>query len=218
MYKLNPKPLILLLATLFINLPFGFAMADAYHEGKNYRVLERPGIPSVPGKIEVREFFWYGCPHCYQLEGKISAWSRTLPSDVNFIHTPAVAAPHWELLASGYFAASNLGVAKEAHAALFDALHKDRKRIATAEQLAAFYKDYGVEESAFLAQLNSFAVKTALRKSEQSFRQYGLTGVPAVIVNGKYQVLGQSYDEMLRVVDFLIDKERQAMNSVNKVK
>ena len=218
MYKLNLKKIILLMSVLFANTFLGVVMADNYVEGKNYRVLERPGIPSVPGKIEVQEFFWYGCPHCYQLEGKISAWSKTLPADVNFIHTPAVAAPHWELLASGYFAANNLGVAKEAHAALFDALHRDRKRIATTEQLAAFYKDYGVEEAAFLAQINSFTVKTALRKSEQSFRQYGLTGVPAVIVNGKYQVLGQSYDEMLRVVDFLIDKERQALNTSTKAK
>ena len=195
--------------TLALTLFGAASYAAEYVEGTHFRVLEKPGIPSAPGKIEVRDFFWYGCPHCYSLEGKMSVWKKTMAEDVNFVATPAVAAPSWKLLGSAYFAAENLKVAEKGHTALFDALHKDRQRIATPDQAAAFYSQFGVSKEAFLEQMESFAVKTSLRRAENLFRQYQLTGVPAIIVNGKYQVTSKSYDEMLRIVDFLIEKERR---------
>lgn len=189
------------------------AYSESYVEGEHYKVLDKQGIPSVPGKIEVREFFWYGCPHCFKLEGKLSEWKKTLPADVNFVTTPAVAAPNWQTLGAAYLAAGNLGILEKSHSATFNAIHRDRKILNTPEQIAEFYTQFGVAKQDVLDQMESFGVKTSLRKAEALFRQYQLTGVPAIIVNGKYQPIGHSYDEMLRVVDFLIEKERKEMIS-----
>ena len=171
------------------------------------------GFQEVLGKIEVKEFFWYGCPHCYTLEGKLKEWKKTLPSDVNFVGAPAIAAAHWKVLGLAYLAAENLGISEQSHDAVFAALHKDRKILSTPEQVAEFYSQFGVEKEAFLEEMNSFSVKTAARRAENLFRQYQLTGTPALIVNGKYQPVSRSYDELLRIVDFLIEKERKAMDS-----
>ncbi len=182
--------------------------AEIFVEGRHYQVIANPGIPEIPGKIEVREFFWYGCPHCFSLEGKLQSWKKNLANDVSFITTPAVAAPHWKPLGAAYYAAESLKIKDQSHSAMFNALHRDKQRIQTPEQIAAFYSQFGVEQQAFLDQMESFSVKTSLRKAESLFRQYQLTGVPAIIVNGKYQPVSSSYDEMLRIVDFLIEKER----------
>lgn len=187
--------------------------AANYVEGTHYQVVAKPGIPSVPGKIEVLEFFWYGCPHCYKLEGKVTKWKKSLPEDVNFVAMPAVAAPHWKVLGSAYFAAESLGIAERSHSGVFNAIHRDKRPLNTPAQVASFYTQYGVTEQQVLDKMESFGVKTSLRKSESLFRQYQLTGVPAIIVNGKYQPISKSYDEMLKVVDFLIERERKEMLS-----
>lgn len=185
------------------------AQAAEFEEGKDYMLLANPGIPAVPGKIEVREFFWYGCSHCYTLQGYIPEWKKTLPADVNFVVTPALAANHWKLLGTAYFAAESLAIAEKSHEPLFDYIHKDRNQLSTPDEVAAFYEQYGVSKDDFLKQMNSFTVKTELRKAEALFRQYQLTGTPAIVVNGKYVPASRSYPEMLRIVNFLIDKERR---------
>jgi thiol:disulfide interchange protein DsbA len=200
----------LLLGVFLLGCFPSFAQAEVFKEGEHYMLVDNPGIPSEPGKIEVREFFWYGCPHCFSLEGKITPWKKNLSEDVNFIATPAIAAPHWKLLGNAYFAAKSLGIVEKSHASLFASIHKDRKRYTTPEQVAEFYSQFGVSKEDFLKQMNSFSNKTSMRKAEALFRQYQLTGTPAIVVNGKYVPASRSYDEMLRIVDFLIEKERKA--------
>jgi len=128
---------------------------------------------------------------------------------VNFVLTPALAASHWTLLGSAYFAAESLGVAEKTHDALFDYIHKDRNQLSTPDAVAVFYEQYGVSKEDFLKQMNSFTVKTEMRKAEALFRQYQLTGTPVIVVNGKYVPASRSYPEMLRIVDFLVEKERR---------
>ncbi len=206
------KFLKLSIFTLTVALAFFSALAVSaeYQEGKHYRVLENPGIPSEPGKVEVREFFWYGCPHCFKLEGALDSWKKSLPDDVSFVPTPAVSAPHWKVLGNAYYAAESLGIADKGHKAMFKALHVDRQRYNTPAQVAEFYAQFGATEQEFMDKMNSFSVKTAMRRSDNLFRQYQLTGVPALIVNGKYQVVGANYAEMLKITDYLISKERKA--------
>lgn len=191
----------------------GFAAESAgkYIEGRDYKVLKTPGIPSTFGKIEVREFFWYGCPHCFKLEQSISPWKRGLAKDVDFVMTPAVAAPHWKVLGAAYYAAKNLGLSDKAHSDIFNHIHKHRHSLNTPGQVAKFYSQYGVSKDEFLKEMESFSVKTAMRKSTSLFRQYQLSAVPAIVVNGKYQPMAKTYQEMLKVVDFLVEKERKAM-------
>jgi thiol:disulfide interchange protein DsbA len=207
-YFSKALPVTVILISMFTSV---LVYSAEYIEGEHYRVVDKPGIPATPGKIEVREFFWYGCPHCFSLEGKLTPWKKTLASDVNFVATPAVAAAHWKVLGSAYLAAENLGISEKSHSAVFNAIHRDRQILNSPQQVATFYTKFGVTEQDFLDQMNSFSTKTALRKAESLFRQYQLTGVPAIIVNGKYQPISRSYDEMLRIIDFLIDKERKEM-------
>lgn len=216
--SINVKAINIMVISIVGLMFSSLVFSESYVEGKHYLVLDKPGIPTAPGKIEVREFFWYGCPHCFSLEAKVATWKKSLASDVHFVASPAVAAPNWQVLGAAFFAAENLGIAEKSHTAVFNAIHRDRKILNTPDQVADFYTQFGVSKQDFLNQMDAFSVKTSLRKSEALFRQYQLTGVPAIIVNGKYQPTGHSYDEMLRVVDYLIEKERSEMRSGSVVK
>jgi thiol:disulfide interchange protein DsbA len=195
------------LATLtLVALPV-FAFAADPVEGKDYTVLPSPGTVEVPGKVEVREFFWYGCPHCFRLDPFIESWLATKPANVNFIRTPAAMNPDWEVNARGFYVAQMLGLEDKTHVAMFNAIHKDRQQLFSEGNLASFYAAYGVPASTFEADYNSFAVIGKIAQSKQLAQQYGLDGVPALIVNGKYKVGGET-GHAIEVVNFLVAKER----------
>lgn len=186
--------------------------ADAYTAGKDYRVLMSKGTVDKPNQIEVREFFWYGCPHCFRLDPFITTWLKTKPADVNFVRTPAALNPVWEQNARGYYAVELLGKETETiHHALFSAIHDplQPKQIFDQASLAAFYSTQGVDASKFNGLYNSFAVSGKVAESKKLAMQYQLEGVPALVVNGKYVVQGENGDA-LKVVNFLIEKERKA--------
>jgi thiol:disulfide interchange protein DsbA len=182
-----------------------------YDEGSDYKLLAKPQPTSEPDKIEVRELFWYGCPHCYHLEPEIEAWLEEKPDDVDFVRMPAVLGPSWELLARAYYTAQLLGVEDKIHRPLFDRIHKERKPIRNVADLRAFFVEHGVSEEDFDRTFESFAVVTKTNRARQARALYGITGVPVMIVNGKYLVsakMAGGNEEMLEVVDYLVDKER----------
>ena len=186
--------------------------ADTYTAGKDYRVLMSKGTVDKPNQIEVREFFWYGCPHCFRLDPFISQWLKTKPADVNFVRTPAALNPVWEQNARGYYAVELLGKQTEAiHHALFSAIHDplQPKQIFDQASLAAFYSSQGVDANKFNGLYNSFAVSGKIAESKKLAMQYQLEGVPALVVNGKYVVQGENGDA-LKIVNFLVEKERKA--------
>jgi thiol:disulfide interchange protein DsbA len=186
--------------------------ADAYTAGKDYRVVTTPGTLDKPNEIEVREFFWYGCPHCFRLDPFITQWLKTKPADVNFVRTPAAMNPVWEQNARGFYALQLLGKQTEAiHHALFTAIHNPMqpKQIFDQASLAAFYSTQGVDANKFNGLYNSFAVSGKIAESKKLAMQYQLEGVPALVVDGKYVVSGEN-GEALKIVDFLIAKERKA--------
>lgn len=187
------------------------AFAETFREGVDYKLLTTPVEVDNPKKIEVREVFWYGCPHCFALEATISDWKKNMPEGVDFISTPAPLNPSWKPHAHAYFVAKALGKLDEIHTALFDALHVEKKRILTQDQLAEFFTQFGVTEDEFNKLYNSFSVRVAVRKAEALAKAYRLTGVPAIIVNGKYLVENRtagSHERMMEIVNFLIDKEK----------
>ncbi len=192
---------------LAVGLSSGAFAAD-FVEGKDYRVLDNP--ENIGNDVVVvREFFWYGCPHCYQLESHMQKWAKTRAKDVAFFQTPAAMNPVWEIPARGYYAAQELGVGDKAHTALFDAIHKDGKKIDTQNALADFYAtNYGVDKNKFNSLYNSFGVSTKVERSKAGAMRYKLTGVPAVVVQGKYVVSGGDA-KVPQVVDFLVDKVRK---------
>ncbi len=192
--------------TLAVGLS-GMAHAN-FVEGKDYKVLPNP--EKIAGDvIVVREFFWYGCPHCYTLEPHMQKWAKTRAKDVAFFRTPAAMNRTWEIPARGFYAAQLMGFEEKTHQALFDTIHKEGKRVdQSKESLANWYASKGVDKAKFNTNFDSFAVTTKIERSKSGAKNYQLTGVPAVVVHGKYVVTGEDA-KVTQVVDFLINKVRE---------
>jgi thiol:disulfide interchange protein DsbA len=183
-------------------------MAAEFVAGKDYTVVANPVKVEVPGKIEVREFFWYGCPHCFTLEPHMQAWLKELPKDVRFVRTPASMNPVWEQGARGYYVMEALGVRKNIHLPLFHAIHKEGKQIFSQAEQANYLALYGIPQEKFNSLFNSFAITGKVAQGNRLAQQYQLSGVPAVVVNGKYVVTGED-GKVTQVVNYLIQKERK---------
>lgn len=183
-------------------------MAAEFVAGKDYTVVANPVKVEVPGKIEVREFFWYGCPHCFTLEPHMQAWLKELPKDVRFVRTPASMNPVWEQGARGYYVMEALGVRKNIHLPLFHAIHKEGKQIFSQAEQANYLALYGIPQAKFNNLFNSFAITGKVAQGNRLAQQYQLSGVPAVVVNGKYVVTGED-GKVTQVVNYLIQKERK---------
>lgn len=181
--------------------------AEPFVAGKDYTVLSAAGTVEKAGMIEVREFFWYGCPHCYKLEPHINGWLKTKPADVNFVRTPAALNPVWEQNARGFYAIELMGMTNKVHEPLFSAIHSQNQRIFDQTSLASFYQKFGVDANRFNSLFNSFAVTGKVAQSKSLAMKYKLEGVPAVVVNAKYVVKGENA-KVVQVVNYLIAKER----------
>jgi thiol:disulfide interchange protein DsbA len=187
------------------------ATAEDYVAGRHYEVIEPAlEIQAADGKVSVTELFWYGCPHCYEFEPTIEAWLENKPEYIEFSRVPAVFARNWEIHARAFYAAEQLGVLEQTHEALFNALHRERRRLFTPDDLAAFYAEYGVSEEAFREAYDSFDVDNKTRRAMAITRKSGIGGVPAIIVAGRYRLSTQqtgSYEAMLKVAEYLAAKE-----------
>ncbi len=188
--------------------------APAYEEGVHYYRLPVAVDTREADRIEVVEIFGYACVHCYRFDPILEDWRSDLPGDVAFRRVPAVFNETWALLGRMFYAAEALGVGEEMHMPLFEAIHRrglDLRRIELAEELFEF--EARVEPADFKAALNSFGVATRLKQADAQGRVYRVTGVPSLVVNGKYRIdSGDAggYVGMLRIADFLIDMERTA--------
>ncbi|AHF65189.1 MULTISPECIES: thiol:disulfide interchange protein DsbA/DsbL [Pseudomonas] len=181
--------------------------------GKQYVVLNSAVPVSEPGKIEVVELFWYGCPHCYAFEPTINPWAEKLPEDVNFVRIPAMFGGAWDAHGQLFITLDTMGVEHKVHAAVFNAIQKDRKPLTKPEDMADFVATQGIDRAKFLETFNSFAVKGKIAQYKELAKKYEVTGVPTMIVNGKYRFdLGSSGgpEATLEVADQLIAKERAA--------
>ena len=183
-------------------------MAAEFVAGKDYTVVANPVKVEVPGKIEVREFFWYGCPHCFTLEPHMQAWLKELPKDVRFVRTPASMNPVWEQGARGYYVMEALGIRQNIHIPLFHAIHEGGKQIFSQAEQANYLALYGIPQAKFNNLFNSFAITGKVAQGNRLAQQYQLSGVPAVVVNGKYVVTGED-GKVTQVVNYLIQKERK---------
>ena len=191
--------------------------AEAYTEGKQYMALANPQPTSSADKIEVVELFWYGCPHCYRLEPYVSEWVASKPDDVEFILMPAIIGPPWELLAKAFYTAEFLDVQDKIHIALFEAIHNDKKKFNDEAAVQALFVAQGVSEQDFRNTFNSFAVSVKVNNAKLMTKRYAISGVPTIIVNGKYSTSGSlagSNENIIKVVDYLVEQERQAMPAV----
>lgn len=180
--------------------------ADDYVAGKDYQVIANP--EKIEGnKIIVREFFWYGCPHCYRLEPYMHQWAMTKPADVAFLRTPAAMNPVWEQNARGFYAAQLMGYEAQTHQGMFDAIQKDGKKLFDKASIGQWYASQGLDINKFNELYNSFAVNTKIARSNDAARRYQIAGTPVVVVDGKYLVEGED-GKVPQVVDYLVKKAR----------
>lgn len=220
MFVLNLKSIVFT-ATLAMFTVLAQPAAAApfeYEEGTHYVELDIPVKTRSPDKIVVAEYFSYGCPHCYQFEPMINAWKSDLSGDVEFVRTPAIWNRAYQVYAQTYFAAQALNVLDVVHVPIFQAIHAERRRIDEPELMAELFSEYGVDPVDFAKAYGSFGVRASVQQAEAKGRAYRARGVPALIVNGKYRIEGNMAGgsaAMLRVADFLIEKERAAMSAAS---
>ena len=186
------------------------AQAEDYQEGVHYERID-PAQPTVTGnKVEVRQMFWYGCPHCFRFEPYLERWLRKQPKESEFVRMPAIFRPSWENHARAYYTAELLGVVDKVHMPLFNAIHLEKKHLDTDEQLREFFAKFGVDKIEFTKTFRSFAVETRVRRSKALAQRYAVQGVPVFIVNGKYRVSNRSTGSSantVKVINYLVKKE-----------
>ncbi len=199
---------------ILILLPLLIFQAAYADWGEGWDPIDPPvATTAADGKIEVVEFFWYGCPHCYELEPKLEAWLENKPENVSFIRVPAPLNPKWTVHAQFYYAAEILGLADKLHTPLFKAMHEEKRKLYDKESLIDFAVEQGVDRQKFVDALNSFGVYVKVQNARKLGQRYQLDGVPAIGINGKYKTSGSlagSYNKMFEIVSKLIAKETTA--------
>jgi protein dithiol oxidoreductase (disulfide-forming) len=179
--------------------------------GKDYQVIDPPVPTAAPNKIEVIEFFYYGCPHCYQLEPHLKSWLKQKPADVEFKTQPAVFRESWLPLTKAYFALEATGNLARLHEKLFAALHDQNVPISTDDALFDWVEKQGVDRDKFADVYKSFGVQGKTQRAVQMTKEYRIAGTPSMVIDGKYITSGSmtgSHESMMKVVDYLIAKAR----------
>ncbi|HEX5611692.1 MAG TPA: thiol:disulfide interchange protein DsbA/DsbL [Burkholderiales bacterium] len=186
--------------------------AQQLRPGVDFVVL-KPELPvDTQGKIEVIEFFWYGCPHCYTLEPLIEDWLKKLPADAAFRRVPAVFNERWAKDAAIFYALEATGNLERLHRPLFDAIHKDGLRTDQGAALGQWLTKNGIDTRKFDEAGRSFGVQSKVRRAAQLSTAYRIDGTPAMAVHGRYTVgaeQSKTQPAMLSTVDYLINLVRR---------
>ena len=183
-------------------------LAAAAQQGHRDVLELNPPQPVESGnKIEVLEFFWYGCIHCYNLEPKLDTWLKALPKDVEFRRVPAIFNERWAHDASIFYAIDALGLLDKLHRPLFDAIHRDRLRTDRWAELSAWLQKQGVDAQKFESTLKSFGVQGKTKRAIRLTADYKIDGTPSMAVHGRYTV--RSSDAMLGTVNELVAAVRK---------
>ncbi len=210
---MNPIPL-LAAALLLVGISLtGISGASAeLVEGRDYTVLPHPQ-PTESGKnIEVLEFFWYGCPHCYDLHPHIQAWLKKAPKDVSFRYVPAVFRPNWIPGLKTFYALEALGERDRLHDKVYEAIHLDKIDLTKDDVLFDWIAKQGIDRQKFMDAYNSFSVQNQVSRSTHMSKDYNLSGVPTVVVDGRYLTsgrMGGTPQDTIRTLDELIEKVRK---------
>jgi thiol:disulfide interchange protein DsbA len=197
-----------------------FAQIERFVAGTHYTELAAPANTNDSSKVEVLEVFWYGCSHCFRFEPLIADWEATMPADVDFGRFPAMWNGLMEVHAQVYYTAEAMDALDVVHEHVFNAINIEGNRLQNEGQIGALFAKYGINEDEFAKSFNSFSVRTKVNQAKQRMQAYEIRSTPNMIVNGKYLVAtGQSVltqTDMLDVVDFLVEKERQQLSSTGE--
>lgn len=178
--------------------------------GHDYVVLDAPQRQDTTGKIEVIEFFSWGCPHCYEFYPLLARWLATLPKDVVFKRVPVgFGHPEWDNLAKAYYALQSTGDLARLDGPIFEAIHKEHVSLYDEDKITAWVGKHGVNVAQFTAAYRSFGVNTSVGQAQQTVMDYRVDGVPTLAIGGRYEVSGD-HNKMLPIADELIAKSRLA--------
>jgi thiol:disulfide interchange protein DsbA len=188
------------------------AQGPKIEEGFDYRILPIPQPVETKGKVEVIEFFWYGCPHCYDFEPELISWVKRQPKDVVFKRVPVAFRddfmPHSQL----FYTLEALGKGDALHEKVMYAMHKENKRLLTESEIADWAAAQGIDRNTFLATYRSFAVTSKARAARQLADAYRIDGVPTMVMQGKYVTspsIAGTKAKAIGVMDFLEEKIRK---------
>lgn len=178
--------------------------------GKEYKLLQPPQPTQSGKKIEVLEFFFYGCIHCFHLHPKLSAWEKTMPRDVEITYVPVVFRESWEPMANTYYALELMGKRnQQIDDALYDAWNLNNIDLSDEAKIGAFLAKHGVDSNKFREYYNSFTVETRVLRSKQMLQLYHITGTPTLVVDGKYVIEGLEPDDIIKTLNVVIDRVRK---------
>jgi len=182
---------------------------------ERYKELSSPQPTRTGNKIEVLEVFWYGCPHCYQFEPVVEKWLEEKAGYIEFVRIPGVLGKQWLPHARAYYAAEKLGVLEKIHQPLFNAIHNEKRKIFDEKSLKKFFAEHGVDGNDFDKAYQSKEVEESVRTAFSAGKNYELTGVPTVVINGKYTTsasMAGSFDKVIEVINILSAKEYEKLN------
>lgn len=205
---------ILLGLMLMAGFSTNISYADTPQLGEQFDRVAQEIQTDQPAKIEVMEIFWYGCPHCYHMEQPLEAWVKKQPADVYFKRVPGLPNPSWAPMAKAFYALQALGLSEKLHGPLFEAIHKSKTLKPTDEAGAIQWvtAQSGLDKVKVEQAFKSFTTNTQLNRAMQIFRASGATGVPSLIIDGKY-ITGSSMaggnEAALQTADYIIQNVRK---------
>lgn len=179
-----------------------------------YETLDFPQNTRNPDKIEVLEYFWFGCPHCFAFEPAINEWAANRPDDVDFVRHAPPLNKGWTPHSEAFYAAEIMGETERFFEPMFNAIHREKRNLRDRERIAAFAGELGIDAGKMLETMKSFAVNTRIRQSMKNAMEARVSGVPSVVVNGKYLTsvsMAGGHRQIIRVIDELIERERKAV-------
>ena len=181
---------------------------SAVELGKDYKLLNPPQ-PTSTKKIEVLEFFFYGCSHCFHLHSPLSVWEKTMPQDVELTYVPTIFRDSWEPMARTFYALESLGQLHQLHDALYQAWNVNNLDLSDEAKILDFVASRGVDRAKFSAAYNSFSMQSKVVRAKQMIRSYGIAGTPTLIVDGKYIISGLLPGDAIRVLNEVIAMARK---------
>jgi thiol:disulfide interchange protein DsbA len=192
---------------------------EKYSEGSQYQRIDPPApLGEHEGRVEVVEMFLYACPHCYELEPKLQQWLKDKPY-VEFRRMPAIVGPTWADQARAFYMIEALGDPGQMTDALFKAIHEDGKQMYNEYSVIEFFVSQGVDRQKAVDLYRSPEIMASVNQARKKTVEYGLRGVPAVIVNGRFKTAPyfvHNQEEMLDVLDMLVEKERALLTADSK--
>ena len=190
---------------LFLSLA-GSMVSAAPVQGTDYTLLSPPQTPTTTGKVEVIEFFSYGCPHCFHLQPLLKQWEKAeLPANAVLVRVPvAFGRREWGQLVRAFYTLEATGDLERLDDKLFDAIHQQQQPLFDLENLTGWAAQNGVDANKFRSTFNSPEVTAKAMRAEQLSREYKINGVPTLTVAGKYKALGKDYSDMLRITRELV--------------